>query len=160
MQDDFEHTRAYARRPSAPGLDRDSLRDAIAEEESVFATLTAQQAESRNRLAALRAELAALDTEPDIRVRMPLAVEGPIPQTPSDKVRLQRPCLGDTSSAWNPTIGCFRARTPCRVVDSVTSSDCLYSMSQEHSATLFFLTTNCAHTPTTSSGPISLRFRA
>ena len=90
MQDDIEHTRAYARRPSAPGLDRDSLRDAIAEEESVSATLTAQQAESRNRLAALRAELAALDTEPDIRVRMPLAVEGPIPQTPADKVRLFR----------------------------------------------------------------------
>lgn len=90
MQDDIEHTRAYARRPSALGLDRDSLRDAIAEEESVSATLTAQQAESRNRLAALRAELAALDTEPDIRVRMPLAVEGPIPQTPADKVRLFR----------------------------------------------------------------------
>jgi len=39
----------------------------------VFATLTAQQAEWRNRLAALRSELAALGTEPDIRVRPPLA---------------------------------------------------------------------------------------
>ena len=56
----------------------------------MFATLTAQQAESRNRLAALRAELAALDAEPDIRVRMPLAVEAPIPRTPADKVRLFR----------------------------------------------------------------------
>jgi hypothetical protein len=100
MQDDFNHTRAYARRPSAPGLDRDSLRDAIAEEESVFATLTAHQAESRNRLAALRAELAAFDTEPDIRVRVPLAVEGPIPQTPADKVRLFRSLFRDVRTSF------------------------------------------------------------
>jgi len=30
MQDDVEHKRAYGRRPSAPGTDRDALRDAIA----------------------------------------------------------------------------------------------------------------------------------
>jgi len=69
MQDDFEHTRAYARRPSAPVLDRDSLRDAIAEEESVFATLTTQQAVSRNRLAALRAELAALESNTPVNIQ-------------------------------------------------------------------------------------------
>src|SRR5271166_1156472 len=90
MQDDFEHTRAYARRPSAPVLDRDSLRDAIAEEESVFATLTTQQAESRHRLAALRAELVALDTQPKINVRPPLAFKTPIPRTAADKIRLFR----------------------------------------------------------------------
>ena len=71
-------------------MDRDALRDAIAEEESLLATLTAQQAESRHRLAALRAELAALDTEPGIRVGLPLSFEAPIPQTPADKVRLFR----------------------------------------------------------------------
>jgi len=38
MQDDFEYKRAYRRRSSAPGLDR----DAIAQEESVSATLTAK----------------------------------------------------------------------------------------------------------------------
>src|SRR5256886_162551 len=90
MQDDVEHKRAYRRQPSAPGMDRDALRDAIAEEESLLATLTAQQAESRHRLAALRAELAALDTEPGIRVGLPLSFEAPIPQTPADKVRLFR----------------------------------------------------------------------
>src|SRR5437879_1700273 len=90
MQDDVEHKRAYRRQPSAPGMDRDALRDAIAEEESLLATLTAQQAESRHRLAALRAELAALDTEPAIRVGLPLSLEAPIPQTPADTVRLFR----------------------------------------------------------------------
>src|SRR5437763_11987376 len=88
MQDDVEHKRAYRRQPSAPGMDRDALRDAIAEEESLLATLTAQQAESRHRLAALRAELAALDTEPGIRVGVPLSFEAPIPPPPADKVTL------------------------------------------------------------------------
>src|SRR5256886_17671652 len=55
MQDDVEHKRAYRRQPSAPGMDRDALRDAIAEEESLLATLTAQQAESRHRLLAAAA---------------------------------------------------------------------------------------------------------
>jgi hypothetical protein len=100
MHDDFERKRAYGRRPPAAGADR----DAIAEEESVFATLTAQQAESRNRLAALQSELAALDTEPDPRVRLPLAIEVPIPRTPADKnpsrrqsshLRLIGPSLAD-----------------------------------------------------------------
>src|SRR5437879_8091907 len=90
MQDDVEHKRAYRRQPSAPGMDRDALRDAIAEEESLLATLTAQQAESRHRLAALRAELAALDTEPAIRGGLPRSLEAPIPQPPADKVRQYR----------------------------------------------------------------------
>ena len=54
------------------------------------ATLTAKQAESRNRLAALRAELATLDNEPDIHVRLSRAIEVAIPRTPDDKVRLFR----------------------------------------------------------------------
>src|SRR5438105_6652837 len=90
MQDDVEHKRAYRRQPSAPGMDREEMHDAIAEDESLLATLTAQQAESRHRLAALRAELAALDTEPGIRVGLPLSFEAPITQTPADKVRLFR----------------------------------------------------------------------
>lgn len=90
MHDNFEHKRAYGRRPPAPDADRDALRDAIAQEEYVSATLTAQQTESRNRLAALRSELEALDTQPDIRVPPSLAVEVPIPRTPADKVRLFR----------------------------------------------------------------------
>jgi hypothetical protein len=51
----------------------DALRDAIAQEEALLATLEAQAAASRHRLTALQAELAA-----------------PMPQTPADKVRLFR----------------------------------------------------------------------
>jgi hypothetical protein len=68
----------------------DALRDAIAQEEALLATLEAQAAASRHRLTALQAELAALDTEPEIHVRLPFALEVPMPQTPADKVRLFR----------------------------------------------------------------------
>jgi len=88
MQDDAEQRRVYGRQPPTQGAGRGTLRDAIAQEEVLLATFEAQQAESRHRLAALHAELAALDAEPEIRVRLSLALEGPIPQTPADKVRL------------------------------------------------------------------------
>jgi len=71
-------------------MGRDALRDAIAQEEALLATLADQQTDSMHRLAALRTELAALDTEPEIHVRLPMAFEAPIPQTPADKVRLFR----------------------------------------------------------------------
>ncbi len=45
---------------------------------------------SRQRLAVLRAELAALEAEPEIRVHLPLGLEAPIPRTSADKVRLFR----------------------------------------------------------------------
>ena len=67
---------------------RDALRDAIADEESRLATLTAQQAESRRRLTALKAELAALDSRRGIHVQLPKAPALPTPQTSADKVRL------------------------------------------------------------------------
>ncbi len=60
------------------------------QEEALLATLEAQQDESRHRLTALRAELAALSAEPEIHVRSPRAIEAPIPRTPADKIRLFR----------------------------------------------------------------------
>ncbi len=71
-------------------MDRGAIRDAIAQEEALLATLEAQQDESSHRLTALRAELAALDAEPEIHVRPPRAIEAPIPRTPADKIRLFR----------------------------------------------------------------------
>jgi superfamily II DNA or RNA helicase len=71
-------------------MDRDAVRDAIAQEEALLATLEAQQDESRHRLTALRAELAAFDVEPEIHVRPARAIEAPIPRTPADKIRLFR----------------------------------------------------------------------
>ena len=90
MQDDTKQRREYRPKPSAQGVGRDALHDAIAHEEALFTTLETQQAESRHRLTALRAELAALDTEPEIHVALPLALEAPIPRTPAEKVRLFR----------------------------------------------------------------------
>src|ERR1039457_1208110 len=90
MQNDADQKETYVHQPSAQRMGREALCDAIAHEEALLAMLEAQQAQSRHRLAALRAELAALDTEPEIHVRPPLAFEAPIPRTPIDKVRLFR----------------------------------------------------------------------
>jgi superfamily II DNA or RNA helicase len=90
VQDDPEQGRICRLQPSAGGTSRDALHRAIAHEEARLVTLETQQAEAMHRLAALRAELAAFDSEPEIHVRPPLAVKAPIPQTPADKVRLFR----------------------------------------------------------------------
>jgi hypothetical protein len=87
MQDDAEQSPVDRHRRPAQGTQRDALRDAIAREELVFAKLQADQAESMHRLTALRAELAALDAEPEIHVNKALILE---PRTPADKVRLFR----------------------------------------------------------------------
>jgi hypothetical protein len=90
MRDEAEKTRAHRPRSSAQAMDRGAIRDAIAQEEALLATLEARQDESRHRLTALRAELAAFDAEPEIHVRLPRAIEEPIPRTPADKIRLFR----------------------------------------------------------------------
>jgi superfamily II DNA or RNA helicase len=87
MKDDAEPKRVRGRQP---GADRDALRNAIAQEECLLAKLEAKQTESRHRLTVLRTELAALDTEPEIRVRLPVSPRGAIPRTSADKVRLFR----------------------------------------------------------------------
>jgi hypothetical protein len=87
MKDDAEPKRVQGRQP---GADRDALRDAIAQEECLLAKLEANQTESRHRLTVLRTELAALDTEPEIRVRLPVSPRAPTPRTSADKVRLFR----------------------------------------------------------------------
>jgi hypothetical protein len=87
MQDDAEPKRVHGRQPRA---DRDALRDAIAQEECLLAKLEAKQTESRYRLTVLRAELAALDTEPEIRVRLHVSPRALTPRTSADKVRLFR----------------------------------------------------------------------
>jgi hypothetical protein len=87
MQDDAKPKRVQGRQL---GSDRDALRGTIAQEEFLLAKLEAEQTESRHRLTVLRAELAALDTEPEIRVRFPVSPRAPVPQTSGDKVRLFR----------------------------------------------------------------------
>jgi superfamily II DNA or RNA helicase len=87
MQDDAEPKRVQGRRP---GADRDALRDTIAQEECLLAKLEVKQTESRHRLTVLLAELAALDTEVEIRVRLPVSPMATTPRTSADKVRLFR----------------------------------------------------------------------
>jgi hypothetical protein len=76
MHDDAEKRRIHGRQLPAHGAASDALRDAIAHEEALLATLEAQKTESRHRLAALQAKLAALEAQPEIRVRLPLALVG------------------------------------------------------------------------------------
>jgi superfamily II DNA or RNA helicase len=90
MQDETEQRRPYGRQAPVQRARREALLEAIAQEELALAKLEAQWAESRHRLAALRVDLAALDTDAEVHVRPPLAFEAPIPQTPADKVKLFR----------------------------------------------------------------------
>ena len=90
MTNDAEPKQPPGRPASARALDRDALRHAISEEESRLAILTAEQTESSRRLTTLRAELAALDAEPEIHVRLARASDVPTPRTPAEKVRLFR----------------------------------------------------------------------
>ena len=69
---------------------REELLQSIAQEEGRLARIETEQADSRRRLSALQAELASLDAEPEIRVRLPIAVEAPVPETSTGKVELFR----------------------------------------------------------------------
>ena len=80
MRDETEQTRTHRPRSSPQGMDRGAIRDSIAQEEALLATLEAQQDESRHRLTALRAELAAFDAEPEIHVRTSRTIVAPIPR--------------------------------------------------------------------------------
>lgn len=90
MQDETRRNQMCPQQSTTLRADHGALREAIAQEESILATLEAGQAESKQRLAALRAELAALDAAPEIRINLPQAIEAPSPQTPAKKVRLFR----------------------------------------------------------------------
>jgi superfamily II DNA or RNA helicase len=90
MRDDPERRQEVSGQGSIRDLDRDALRRAITQEESRLATLAAQQTESSHRLTALRAELAALDVEPEIHIQLPKPAEVLAPGTPAEKIRLFR----------------------------------------------------------------------
>jgi len=69
---------------------REDLLEAIAKEEVRLARLEAEQASTRSRLVAFEAELASLGAEPEIRVRLSITVEDPVPKTSAEKVKLFR----------------------------------------------------------------------
>ena len=69
---------------------REELLQSIALEEGRLARIETEQADSRRCLDALHAESASLGAEPEIRVRLPLAVGTPVPRTSAEKVKLFR----------------------------------------------------------------------
>lgn len=90
MRDGGDATAVHGHQRSAWTAQADELRDAIAREEAVLAGLQAQQAESRQQLTALRAPLAALDAEAEIRVHVPFTLDPASPWAPAARVRLFR----------------------------------------------------------------------
>lgn len=72
---------------ASPG---ERLLEAIAREEEHLARLEIEQAETLNRLTALRSEWAAIGAEPEIRVHLAEPPRASIPETPATKVKLFR----------------------------------------------------------------------
>jgi superfamily II DNA or RNA helicase len=77
-------------RPRASPSRRDDLLLAIAQQEDRLGRLSEEQEDARRCLGALNAELASLGAEPEIRVRLPPAVEASVPRTSAEKVKLFR----------------------------------------------------------------------
>jgi superfamily II DNA or RNA helicase len=75
---------------TAPRSRGDAIADAIARKERQLAQLEHEQRVVRDELGALRAELAAVASEPGIRVHLPVLAATPAPQSPTDKVKLFR----------------------------------------------------------------------
>jgi len=69
---------------------RAELLNKILEEEARLVRLAAQHVDTRTRLATLQAELAALGTGPEVRVRPAIVAEVVVPRTPTEKVSLFR----------------------------------------------------------------------
>lgn len=88
--DEVQQPRMNGQYPPERERGREKLLEAIAQEEARSARLEAEQVDSKRRLAALRAELAALGSEPEIRVRLPVVAEAPAPRTSAEKVTLFR----------------------------------------------------------------------
>ena len=92
MKDEIEQARSNGQQPPRRPVSRETLLEAISNEQALLARLDRQCADARTRLATLHAELALLGAEPEIRVHvhLPLAVEAPVPRTSAEKVKLFR----------------------------------------------------------------------
>ncbi len=78
------------RPPRSSGRDRQTLIDAIAAEELALARLAREDREARAHLAALRAELNAVEQRPEVSVSTPSETSLLAPHSPADKVALFR----------------------------------------------------------------------
>jgi hypothetical protein len=90
MKDELRQADDNGRRQAEQPANRDKLLEAISNEQALLARLNREQADARVRLAALDAELASLGSEPEIRVRLPPALDAAAPQTHAKKLSLFR----------------------------------------------------------------------
>jgi|ERR1043166_6448683 hypothetical protein len=73
MKDKLRHVQDNGCRQVGQPASRDEILEAISNEQARLTRLDREQADARTRLAVLEAELASLGSEPEIRVRLPLA---------------------------------------------------------------------------------------
>lgn len=92
MKDGIRQAKRNAGQQVGQPASRDELLEAISNEQALLTRLDREQTDARARLASLQAELAALGSEPEIRVRLPVVLDAPAPETPAEKVSLFR-CL-------------------------------------------------------------------
>src|SRR5215470_18049215 len=90
MKDELRQAQRPVGQQVGPPASRDELLEAISNEQALLARLDREQADARVRLRALEAELATLGSEPEIRVRLPLALDAEAPQTHAKKLSLFR----------------------------------------------------------------------
>jgi superfamily II DNA or RNA helicase len=90
MKDRIRQVQRNAGQQVTSPASRDELLEAIAKEQALLARLDREQTDARARLAVLQAELTSLGSEPEIRVRLPMALDAPAPQTNDKKVSLFR----------------------------------------------------------------------
>lgn len=90
MKDRIRQVQCNAGQQVRQPASRDELLEAISKEQALLARLDREQTDARARLAGLQAELTSLSSEPEIRVRLPLAVGAAAPQTNDKKVSLFR----------------------------------------------------------------------
>jgi hypothetical protein len=88
MKDEVPQSQGNGRRPSRQPASHEALLEAITNEQALLARLDREQADARTRLAELQAELASLGAEPEIRVRLPLAITAPVPRIDPEAIEV------------------------------------------------------------------------
>jgi hypothetical protein len=102
----------------------EALVDAIAKEEEHLARLESEQAHARARLDALRADLGGVTPERRPPPHLPVLPNGPVPQSPADKVTLFRQLFRGRQDVY-PTRFVSRAtRRSARTSSSAGCASC------------------------------------
>lgn len=82
--------RGSGQQPVRQPVSPEALLEGISKQKTRIERLEREQADARSQIAALQADLASLGIEAEIRVRLPVVAEAPVPKTSAEKVRLFR----------------------------------------------------------------------